>query len=176
MLIMNSLINAIGKWVLRRLETPTWVRDTLTEHPDESNIRIFKEQLVPEAEKQFLEAFSKKFLPYLYSLAVLLLIVFVLDLALGCSVPNQTYGLLIDLAGAIILGRGLLMGPDTIAAQYATSPIFRTYRLRLAANDAVDGVWGIFFLGFGIVLQLLAPIGVSEHILRIVGIRICIII
>lgn len=83
----------------------------------------------------------------------------------GC-VPNQSYGLSLDLLGATVLARGLLKGPYGIAAEsgqyWSQSPPLR----RALSEDAADGIWGVSLLVAGILVQFLAVAGVVIFPLR----------
>jgi len=112
---------------------------------------------VEAAEEDFLNAFARRSWWYSISTTVLLLILIVVECTVLSSLPKQSYGLILDLIGAIILGRGLLLSPDAIVEK-ATAPFGgRMSGFRAAqAEDAADGVWGVSLLVLGVLLQGLA--------------------
>lgn len=111
------------------------------------------------AQEEFERAFASRTVSYLTLSAIILSTILFLDKYIT-SIPNQTYGLAIDLIGAIILGRGLLLSPMAIVGNSTSGfggpmPVFRANQ----AIDAADGVWGIALLIIGIIIQGFAVIG-----------------
>jgi len=72
------------------------------------------------------------------------------------TLQNQTYGLALDLTGAVILGRGLIKGPIPIAKESGQFWGYSPPVVKSLSKDAVDGVFGITLLIVGILLQFVA--------------------
>jgi hypothetical protein len=87
---------------------------------------------------------------------LVLLLVTVGDRVVCGTLQNQTYGLALDLTGAIILGRGLIKGPIPIAEESGQFWGYSPPVVKSLSKDAVDGVFGITFLVVGILLQFVA--------------------
>lgn len=121
---------------------------------------------VREVRELFLDYFARRTKTYLIASIVLLVVIGTIDYGTCGGVPNQSYGLSLDLLGATVLARGLLKGPYGIAAesgQYLSeSPPLR----RALAEDAADGIWGVGLLVTGILVQFLAVAGVVVFPLR----------
>lgn len=153
---MRKLTDPIGKLILRFLANEEVKEEALDRI---NNARDDFE----EAENRFLAYFEKRTLRWGSLTILLLLLIGAIDLLSCGTFPNQSYGLGLDLLGAMILGVGLLKGHYSIAAEstsYFNKSLFRQESL---AQDAVDGVWGISLLIVGILLQLLAVMGISVY-------------
>lgn len=115
---------------------------------------------VREVRELFLEYFAGRTKTYLIASIVVLVVIGAIDYGTRGGVPNQSYGLALDLLGATVLARGLLKGPYGIAAEsgqyWSQSPPLR----RALAEDAADGIWGVTLLITGILVQFLAVAGV----------------
>ncbi|WP_459191572.1 outer membrane protein assembly factor BamB family protein [Halosimplex sp. J119] len=110
-----------------------------------------------EAEEMFLTAFRHRSWKYLIAAVFSpLLIIAYFDVQSCGTLSNQTYGLGLDLAGAIILGRGLIKGRYSIQSESAMKIGQNVALKRSMARDSVDGVWGISLLFVGILLQFMA--------------------
>jgi hypothetical protein len=83
-------------------------------------------------------------------------VVGVIDIAQCGTLTNQMYGLGLDFLGAIILGRGLLMGRVAIGAVSAQRWGYNPLLIKSLAKDSVDGVWGISIILVGIAFQIIA--------------------
>lgn len=116
---------------------------------------------VRDARDQFLHYFADRTKTYLIAVFLILATLGVIDYLSCAGVPNQGYGLSVDLLGAIVLARGLLKGPYGIASESAqyldSSPPLR----RALAEDSADGVWGVTLLISGIVLQFISVSGIA---------------
>lgn len=116
---------------------------------------------VSDARDRFLDYFADRTKTYLIAAFLILVVIGITDYLLCGAVPDQTYGLSLDLFGAVVLARGLLKGPYGIAsesAQYwSSSPPLR----RALAEDSADGVWGVTLLVTGIALQFISVAGIS---------------
>lgn len=121
---------------------------------------------VREARELFLDYFARRTKTYLIASVVLLVVIGAIDYGTCGAVPNQSYGLALDLFGATVLARGLLKGPYGIAAEsgqyWSQSPPLR----RALSEDAADGIWGVALLIAGILLQFLAVAGVISFSLQ----------
>ena len=78
------------------------------------------------------------------------------DYLLQGDMPNQFLGLTIEVLGAAILGRGLLKSVYEI-----TGEILRYNTAEVLASDMVDGMFGLFFLGAGVLIQYVAILGLE---------------
>lgn len=118
---------------------------------------------VRESRELFLDYLARRTKTYLIASIVLLAVIGAIDYWMCGSVPNQSYGLSLDLFGALVLARGLLKGPYDIAAEsgqyFSESPPLR----RALAEDAADGIWGVTLLIVGILLQFLAVAGIVVY-------------
>lgn len=140
---------------IRSLTDPIAVRISsfLSSPPDDMYNDVGRRETALE---EFKRAFASRSVEY----TPILIIILLLLLNLSCRVekfPNQIYGLAIDLFGAIILGRGLLLSPMGIVANATAGyggpmPIFRANQ----ALEATDGIWGISLLLLGIIIQGIA--------------------
>lgn len=115
---------------------------------------------VREVRGLFLDYFAGRTKTYLMTSVVILAVIGVIDFGTCGGVPNQLYGLSLDLLGATVLARGLLKGPYGIAAEsgqyWSQSPPLR----KALAEDAADGIWGVTLLITGILFQILAVAGI----------------
>ena len=114
---------------------------------------------VGEVTDLFLQYFSLRTRNYVAGILFLSVLLAGLDLAVCGRVPGQSYGLLLDICGAVVLGRGLLKGPYRMAAESASYFSKSLPRQRALAQDAADGLWGIFLLISGVRLQFGAVSG-----------------
>lgn len=126
--------------------------DSLTEF-DEDEARDEAKQLAVE---HFLRKFAERVLIYPVLSLLMLSIVVVTDFVQCGSLSNQMYGLSLDFIGAIILGRGLLMGGVAIGAISGQKWAYNPLLIKSLAKDSVDGVWGISLILLGITLQIIA--------------------
>lgn len=141
--------------VIQSEETKRRVKENLpNESPDSE-----KPSGLTDVEEDYLELFEAK--AKRYSLIVLtgLVILSALDAGLCGAIPNQVYGLSVDIFGALVLGRGVLKGPYTITG----STGFSTSRQKQnnLTESSVDGVFGVFFLVLGLILQIVALSGLA---------------
>lgn len=109
-----------------------------------------------EAREQFLLTFARRSGRYLVLAMLVLFLVAVGDMMTCGTLQNQSYGLAIDLTGAVILGRGLIKGPIPIAKESGQFWGYSPPVIKSLTKDAVDGVFGITFLVVGILLQFVA--------------------
>lgn len=108
---------------------------------------------------EFRETFHRRTIHYLAICSVSLALLYGADSYLVEGFPKQGYGLLLDLIGAIILGRGLLKGKYSILLEVHNRNAGRElYVVPDKVADAVDGFWGITLLIIGIVGQGVAII------------------
>lgn len=121
-----------------------------------------------EARKQCLLIFARRSWRYLTLSVLVLLLVAVGDRIVCGTLQNQTYGLALDLTGAVILGRGLIKGPIPIAEESGQFWGYSPPVIKSLSKDAVDGVFGIAFLIVGILLQFLAIINFYPYFPQIV--------
>lgn len=126
--------------------------DSLTEF-DEAEAREEAKEIATE---HFQQKFAERMLVYPICSLISLFIVGMIDIAQCGTLTNQMYGLGIDFLGAIILGRGLLMGGVAIGAVAGQRWGYNPLLIKSLAKDSVDGVWGITLILIGIVLQIIA--------------------
>lgn len=126
--------------------------DSLTEF-DEDEARKEAKGIAIE---HFQQKFAERMLVYPICSLFLLLIVGAVDFAQCGALTDQMYGLVLDLLGAIILGRGLLMGGIAIGAVSGQRWGYNPLLIKSLAKDSVDGVWGISIILVGIILQIIA--------------------
>lgn len=129
--------------------------DSLTEFDEEEAHNEAKDV----AQEAFQQKFGERALVYPLISIALVAIVGVIDFILCWSLSNQMYGLSLDLLGAIILGRGLLMGGVAIGAVGSSNVGYNSLLVKSMAKDSVDGVWGVFLLLFGLLIQIIAVAG-----------------
>ncbi|MCO8256270.1 hypothetical protein NKF26_20880 [Haladaptatus sp. AB618] len=119
------------------------------------------------AEEDFLEVFAVRSFEYVFGwIGVVLLTIFVVDLFSCGTLPNQTYGLGLDVIGAVILGRGLLKGTYSIAAETATKVGFSREKIDSLVENTVDGILGITILVLGVALQFLATVNAFPNLIH----------
>lgn len=105
--------------------------------------------------EQFRESFYSRTKQYLKLVGGSVLMLLLLDLYSSFTLPPQTYGLVIDLIGASILGRGLFHGKFSILFEVRNRTAGRElFIIPKKAKETVDGVWGIFLLILGISFQV----------------------
>jgi hypothetical protein len=109
-----------------------------------------------KAKEIFLEQFAERSWKYLLLVGIIVGSIVILDFSICGKVPNQSYGLAMDFAGAAILGRGLLKGSIPIANESVEGYNYNIEVIESSAKDSIDGVFGIFFLLMGIGLQIFA--------------------
>lgn len=110
-----------------------------------------------EAREQFLEIFAKRSWRYIvFGTGLVLFGVAVADMMTCGTLQNQTYGLALDLTGAVILGRGLIKGPVRIAKESEQVWGYSPPVIKSLSRNAVDGIFGVTFLIVGILLQFVA--------------------
>lgn len=126
--------------------------DALTEF-DENEAREEAKELAVE---HFQQKFAERFLTYPLMTFLLVLIVAVSDVLQCGALSNQMYGLSIDFLGAVVLGRGLLMGGVAIGAVSGQRWGYNPLLIKSLAKDSVDGVWGISLILIGIGIQIIA--------------------
>lgn len=126
--------------------------DSLTEFDEEEAHDDAKEI----AEEHFQQKFAERMLVYPMFSILFLLLVAVIDVVQCGALSNQMYGLALDLIGAMILGRGLLMGGVAMGAVSEMSWDYNPLLIKSMAKDSVDGVWGMSLILVGIALQILA--------------------
>ncbi|TKX42467.1 hypothetical protein EXE41_17110 [Halorubrum sp. SD690R] len=128
------------------------VFDSLTEF-DEDEAR---EEAKEMATEHFQQKFAERMLVYPFCSMISLLLVGLVDVFQCGALTNQIYGLVVDFLGAIILGRGLLMGGVAIGAVSGTRWGYNPLLIKSMAKDSVDGVLGITIILIGILLQIIA--------------------
>lgn len=126
--------------------------DSLTEF-DEDEARDEAKDIAVE---HFQQKFAERFVTYPIIVILLIIVVGVVDWSQCGGLSNQMYGLSIDLIGALILGRGLLMGGVAIGAVAGTRFGYNPLLIKTLAKDSVDGVWGVSLILVGIALQIIA--------------------
>lgn len=126
--------------------------DSLTEFNEEEAHNDAKQV----ANEHFKQKFAERFLIYPLLATASLVLVFAIDYSLCWRLSNQSYGLSIDLLGAIILGRGLLMGGVAIGAVGTSKLGYNPLLVKSMAKDSVDGVWGVAYILIGLTLQIIA--------------------
>jgi len=126
--------------------------DSLTEF-DEDEAHSDAKRVATE---HFQEKFAERIIVYTIFSLLLLAIVAAIDILQCGALTNQMYGLGLDLLGAIILGRGLLMGGVAIGAVAGSKVGYNPLLTKSLAKDSVDGVSGITIILIGIVLQIIA--------------------
>jgi len=109
-----------------------------------------------DAREQFLLTFASRSWQYLILAVIVLCGVAIVDVLVCGTLQNQTYGLALDLTGAVILGRGLIKGPIPIAEESGQFWGYSPPVIKSLSQDAVDGVFGVTFLVVGILLQFAA--------------------
>jgi hypothetical protein len=113
------------------------------------------------AEKDFLDRFAAGTKLYGFLGLLVPAAIWGVDIALCGQVPNILPGLVMELAGAWVLARAVLVGPKQML-NISTSgfggptPAFR----KALAEDAADGIWGVSLLVLGIVVQSIASAGI----------------
>lgn len=126
--------------------------DLMTEYDEDAASDDAKNKV----ESVFKSKFAERVIIYVPLAILSILIVGGIDSIFCGDLPNQTYGLAIDLFGAMILGRGLLRGGIAIGTVTRTQLNYNVSLAKAMAKDSVDGVWGIFLILVGIVLQFIA--------------------
>jgi len=126
--------------------------DSLTEFDEEEA----KEDAKDIATEHFQQKFAERMIVYPVYSVFFLAIVAIVDVLQCGSLTNQMYGLGLDFLGAIILGRGLLMGRVAIGAVSGQRWGYNPLLIKSLAKDSVDGVWGITIILVGIALQVIA--------------------
>lgn len=156
---MSRLIRSITDRIGRRL---VWgVFSSAEDRPDKiSASRIERRALY--AEMDFLYHFYRATKVYGSLGIVFPFLVFILDIIMCGGVPNIFPGVIMELTGAWVLARAVLLGPDQIrdistSGYGGPSPSFR----KALAGDAADGIWGVSLLVAGMVLQSLAAAGIA---------------
>jgi hypothetical protein len=105
----------------------------------------------------------------IYSVFLLLILIFIIiDWVYGSTIYFQTYGLLLDVAGAIILARGLFRGEQEIIfdiqeANLGPSAIvddqeYSSASITVEMLNTADGVIGVIFLVLGFSVQIVSSL------------------
>lgn len=130
------------------------LRDETQEYSEEELANVDK--LTGIVETRYLDFLSSRSVTYLTVVGGLLGLLLVADVVLCGGLPDQFYGLSLDLFGAVVLGRGLLSGKYEIAALSMSAWNYSPELLDQFAKDAVDGLWGITLLITGVLLQFIS--------------------
>lgn len=142
----RRLTNPVGRFLVSRL-------NSVSDFDEDDTMDDVQE----EARKEFLEIFAKRSWRYTVFWAGFVLFgVTIADIVACGTLQNQTYGLALDLTGAVILGRGLVKGPIPIAKEASTGWGYTPAVVTSLSKDAVDGIFGITFLIVGILFQFIA--------------------
>lgn len=105
-----------------------------------------------DAIEKFRDQFARRSIQYVS----ILILLYLLEAAF-ISVSLQGIGISVDIIGAMILARGLLNGPIIISHQSWGEYTGGNTDLRDSMiQDAIDGLWGIFLLLTGFLLQSIA--------------------
>lgn len=151
---MGNITDPLARYVFTLIDD--------TKESDEFDVTEGKwEKMHTSLNNEFLDTFSQRFWRYMGLVVVVLVSLFIIDLVACGSLPNQAYGLGLDLLGAAILGRGLLNTPENILRRAANAYGYNSTILRSLSHDIIDGIWGIFLLITGIIVQFIAINGVS---------------
>lgn len=155
---LRRLTDPIGKWVMGVIQSEETKRRVKENLPNESPDSERPSGLT-EVEEEYLELFEEK--TKRYSLIVLtgLVILSGFDIGLCGAIPNQVFGLSVDIFGALVLGRGVLKGPYTITG--STGMGTSRQKQNNLTESSVDGVFGVFFLVLGLLLQIVALSGLT---------------
>lgn len=144
----------IGQFLIWDLFSTGEVTRPSKDSTDRSEIDTLK------AERTFLDQFWNSTVKWGGLGIVLPLVLVVLDIFLCGIVPNGTFGILMEVIGALALASGILIDPMTMRRVSTSgwggpSPAHR----RSLAIDAADGSWGIFLVVSGTIWQSLAVSG-----------------
>lgn len=143
----KRIVHPIAELVLAILNST----ETLEQDDSESHKRAKS-----KAKDSFIDVFAQRSLQYLLFIGLVLTVTAGLDFYLCGELSDQSYGLAVDLSGAIILGRGLLQGSIPIANQSTEGYNYNEAVVESLAKDSVDGFYGISFLICGIFLQMVS--------------------
>lgn len=155
--VLKKVTDRIGRGLLRLLTNEV--------AKEEANTRLGRpEDSVEDATDTFLKQFYSRTKIYGPVVSVALFVILVVDGTICTPIPSQIYGLTLDILGAIILGRGLLKGPYSIAMEAASYYQKSPPRENSLAQDLTDGVWGISLLVVGVGLQFVAVAGLFPAI------------
>lgn len=146
---------------LRKLTDPIGraILHLLADEDVDAERRIDLTDRADEVTENFLKYFSARTRTYTCIVIAVLALLLILDAAICVPIPGQIYGLSVDICGAVVLGRGLVKGPYAIAAEAGTYYDLSRPRMRSLILDLADGIWGIFLLILGVVLQIVAVSG-----------------
>ena len=155
---LRRLTDPLGKWVMRQIqseEAKEEVKDTLTKESQDSD----KPSGLTEVEEEFLDLFEIGGKKYIFVFLLVIAVLLAIDVALCGAMPNQVFGLSIDIFGALLLGKGVLKGPYTITG----STGFGTSRRKQhnLTEGSVDGIYDVFFLVLGLLAQIAAISGLA---------------
>lgn len=141
----RRVTDPVGRFLVSRL-------NSLADFDDDDT----RDDAQKEAREKFLSTFAKRSWRYLTLSVLVLLLVAVGDMIICGTLQNQTYGLALDLTGAVILGRGLIKSPIPIAEESGQFWGYSHAIIKSLSKDAVDGIFGITFLIIGILFQFVA--------------------
>jgi len=111
-----------------------------------------RENELENVEREFLLFFAERSWRYFSVVMLSICLIYSIEIY-AVNLPDQSYGLYLDLLGAVILGRGLLNDRYTISNMGKNSQMYPSPILIFKCRDTVDGVWGISLLVIGILLQ-----------------------
>lgn len=123
----------------------------------------YREPLSEEVRDEFLCAFEQRFRLYSFLIAATLVGVVIVDCLIG--VPNQAYGLMLDIEGAVIIALGLVRGHHGIGMESGSNLVDweRAFRMSHSLSDlviesykTVDAIWGSALLIMGFSIQIIA--------------------
>jgi hypothetical protein len=164
-------LSLIVLWLLNKIESDKEYFDVAIESGEQNR---------KEVRKYFHAAFydrSRWYLPTFMTVIILLSVEVFMTVSSGSSLlgygiisysfPLQSYGLLLDAAGAIIIALGLFRGIKGIQrdtySQYASGATYGTPRLEIqpaplssTVRSTVDGFYGTLFLSIGFTIQFIA--------------------
>lgn len=124
------------------------------------SILVRKRDDIEKVKSDFLNGFAWRTMAYSPAIVILTLLLYLIGSFEGVSISLLSYGLSIEVTGAIILGRGLLSDPVEIANQ-ATIPFggISDYFSKSLATDAADGIWGVSLILLGAAISGISTVG-----------------